>query len=272
MSISILSDLHIDFYLHQKDPQRIKPKDVERVFEDYLDTDPEVEVLVCAGDLGHHNAQSFRVLELIASIFNYKKIFVVAGNHDRYSTSKLTMQRRIKFWQEYEDPKGIIHILDGTVIEYKGIRFGGVGMWYDGTYLKTLGSSLPLIDFWKYTMNDSKYCHMHDFMPHFLEEQKKAFSIQKECDVFITHMNPSISFDNQLPKYAKEASTAFYNWNGEKFLEGTTAQYVIYGHSHGAFNYTHSSGVKCYMNTMGYPSEPATWCTIDLEVETDEPT
>ena len=263
-SVSILSDLHIDFYIHQKDPIRIKSKDVERIFENVLDSDPEVDLLIVAGDLGHHNAQSFQVLKYIAEIFNYKKIFVVAGNHELYSGSKYGTLKRQETFKDFIDPKGIIEVLDGTVVEYKGVRYGGFDGWYDGTYLGVMGSDLDLIDFWRYSLNDSKYCHLPSFIPKFLEERKKAAKIYKECDVLISHINPSNRKEHQLPQYREDLSTAFYNWDGAMLLRDTTAKYFIYGHCHGQFQYE-TKGVKCILNAHGYPHEPKAWLTIDME-------
>jgi len=268
-SVSVLSDLHIDFYIHQKDPKRIKRTFVESAYEDVLDADPEVDVLIVAGDIGHHNAQSFKVLSIIADIFNYMKIFVVAGNHDEYSSSSYGSQKRFKEFREYADPEGIIEVLDGNVVEYNGIRYGGCEMNYDGSYLKTLGSQLDATDYWRYSLNDSKYQHRVDFIPKYLNELQKLHRINKECDVMITHINPSNLQEHQLPEYSKELSTAFYNFDGLQLLKQTTAQYWFYGHCHGHLQYDYE-GTKCVLNANGYPREPKTWLTMDLEIKENE--
>lgn len=269
LSVSILSDTHIDFYINQKDPNRIQDKQIEHAFDLYLDSDPEVDVLIIPGDLGHHNAQTLHVLKRIAHIFNYKKVFAVLGNHDEYATNKYKSRKRRKDLQEYRDPDGVLEILDGRVVKYKGIRFGGWEGCYDGTYLETLGESTDdIVDYWKYYMNDSKFQYRNDFMPKFLEERKKAYSIVDKVDVAITHYNPSNRKEHQLPKYAEMPSTCFYNWDGIDWLHKTTAKYLFFGHSHGRLKYTFA-GTTCHLNALGYPGEPGDWQTLDLEFEDD---
>jgi DNA repair exonuclease SbcCD nuclease subunit len=261
--VSNLSDLHIDFHLHQKDPNRIRPENIDVIFGRFLNKDPKVEVLIVPGDLGHYNKQSLKVLSLIAEVFNYKRVFCTLGNHDLYARTAKQSRERREYLENYKDPKGVVHILNGDVVTYKGIRYGGFPGWYDGTYLKSIGSERNLKSLWEMTMNDANYCHV-DLVEKFLHEKEKAFSIYDKCDVIITHINPSNLIEHQLPEYRFDVTSAFYNWDGLKFLESTTAKYVFYGHSHGRFSYTYK-GVNCILNSLGYPGEPSRPLTLELE-------
>jgi hypothetical protein len=263
--ISILSDLHTEFYIRQKDPKRIKPKDVEIAYRGTLSADPAVDLLIVAGDLGSYLAQGMQVLHHISTIFNYKKILVTAGNHTSYASSQLASRRKEHAFANYKDPQGIIEVLEGTVVNYKGIRYGGCEMNYDGSYLKVLQSELDPVDYWKYYMNDSKYQHRGGYLLKYFNELTKLREVYKKSDVIITHINPSNKLEHQLEQYRQHPSTAFYNFDGEQLLKDTTAKYWIYGHCHGQYSYT-QHGVECILNAHGYPSEPKKALTITIRI------
>ncbi len=272
MKISILSDLHIDFSIPQKDPNRIKDYYISDLFHDVLDPDPEVEVLVVAGDIGHHNAQDFKVLEIISRVFSYKKIFIVAGNHNCYHSSKHSTAKRITEFWNFKDPNGVIEVLNGNVIEYKGVRFGGGMGWYDGTYAtKTLrhpANHNQMLDLWEYSMNDRHYIDgLTDYMQMFEVELPKILDTYKDCDVMITHINPTIRRIGMDKKYRDILSSGFYAFDGEYLLADSSAKYWIFGHQHDPISYE-VHGVKLLCNPFGYPSEALTAkrCIIDIEV------
>jgi len=190
----------------------------------------------------------------------------VLGNHDLYrSSGHTTIKRMTELWN-YEDSDDVLHILNGNVIEYKGVRFGGAAGWYDATFLKHFDVDYSPLGLWKNSMNDHHYIEgLGDFYDLYETEREKLEDVHKKCDVMISHVNPSNKLEHISDYYKYEPSSAFYSFAGEDLLLNTTASYWFYGHSHGQFSYN-EHGVECIMNTRGYPMEAATRLTMELEV------
>jgi len=271
MKIDILSDLHLDHW--QKPHRTYVQGQLRRELTGLLDINPEVEVLIVAGDLGHYNHQAIILLKDIAKEFNYKKIFCTLGNHDLYLISgaqkkqyKNSSKNRQDAWYNYKDPDGIIEILDGNIIEYKGIKFGGAMGWYDGSYMLEPGMyDVNVIEEWKRTMNDSRLIYgMGDFYDIFIQEKPKIEKIL-DADVIITHFCPlsaPVAFQEQ---YRYQKSSKFYAFDGEKYLKKTDAKFWVYGHSHGHHEFE-VYGTQCIMNALGYPMEFPGYKKTQIEV------
>ena len=260
MKIDILSDLHFDFW--QKPNKKKVQGQLRRELDGLLDKDPEVEVLIVAGDLGHYNNQAFVLLQDIAKEFNYKKIFCVLGNHDYYLISKTqehnyqkSSKNREKDWYDYKDENGIVQILNGEIVEYQGVKFGGAMGWYDGSYMlepNMYGRSV--VQEWKDTMTDARLIMgMGDFYDMSLRELPK-FERILDADVIITHFCPLSERIAFQEKYQYQSASKFYCFDGEKYLKKTNAKFLIYGHSHGHHEFT-VHGTRCIMNALGYPME-----------------
>lgn len=78
-SFDLLSDLHADFWL--KEYKRSKQLSIDLFVDDLLPARPS-EVLLIAGDLGHHNHDSELLLKSFKRYYSY--VLFVAGNHDYY--------------------------------------------------------------------------------------------------------------------------------------------------------------------------------------------
>jgi Icc-related predicted phosphoesterase len=257
MKIDLLSDLHLDFWFRASSDY--PEQKIKSVFDDKLSYSEDHEVLIIAGDISHYNSQ-ISILEKIAEIYNYKKIFCVLGNHDLYlindSVSKKhnnsSIQRQSD-WYSYKSD--VVQFLDGDVIEYNGVKFGGCMSWYDGTYNAPTGYDYTdPVRFWKVTMNDANYIKGYqDFYDIWVQEKSKIEKIL-DADVVITHVCPlsnRIAFED---KYMYDKASMFYAFNGEEFIEKTRAKYWVFGHSH----WTHEFevyGTKCIINALGYPGE-----------------
>ena len=89
LSIDILSDLHIDFYLNPI--VKIVEEDILKSMFDPIflpNGKKEVsDVLVIAGDIGHYNFQNIQMLKIFKKLY-YKYIVCVLGNHDYYLLDK----------------------------------------------------------------------------------------------------------------------------------------------------------------------------------------
>ncbi len=129
MTIYMTSDLHADHYIWEGISLgkyisiTLKPADVLCVAGDTCD-DPNLFV---------------KFYQTVSSL--YKKIFVVFGNHDLTVGNKSYFrnnpfsetQKKLDFLKEEVSALGTVSILDGTVEEFEGVKFGGTMAFNDWT-------------------------------------------------------------------------------------------------------------------------------------------
>lgn len=282
LSISILSDLHLDMHFksHRQTTGRIK------AFFDPIfmhGGNKPADVLVIAGDLGHYNSENLWIIEYLKELY-FKHIVCVLGNHDYYLLHRLQQLdygmdsfKRVEEMREQLNTIDGIHCLDGNVVEIEGVRFGGCDSWYDGQYLlKNLDpKGVYTIDrpreLWNYTMNDAAYIFGIKRFDEIWEiEKPKIEAVYKECDVMITHVSPSIVPEHIPEKfYREEDSTCFFTFDGEEYVKNTSAKVWIYGHTHTPNDFTWHE-VEMICNPLGYPGERHNVCDKRLELPTEK--
>lgn len=258
MIIDILSDLHLDFYFRGLPEEETVKSHLLRIFEK-----KKGDMLIVAGDIGHNNKQNIHILKHIKSIFGYKYIVCVLGNHDYYlvdlhtrigygSNSLLRAEKMRKLINKEES----MYCLDGNIIEIEGIKIGGCDSWYDGEYADVhFGKSDEEIrKLWRESINDVNYIHNINWGEYALLEREKIEKIYKDVDIMITHVNPSIKKEHTSKRFREEATTGFFTFDGSNFLENGAMKYWIYGHTHDSMEYE-MDGVKCICSAMGYPGE-----------------
>ena len=265
MIIDILSDLHFDAYFPQG--QEPNPLAIKSIFDAifFMNRTRETgDVLVVAGDIGHYNHQNIEILKIFRKEY-YKNIVCVLGNHDYYLNNRIEQDdygensfKRVEEMRELINAEDGMYCLNGTVVEIDGVRFGGADSSYSNAYLKAY---YPLSDnpkanneFWKSSMPDYKmmfgvnqYNHLYKI------EIPKIERIYKECDVMVTHVNPSFLDEHLSPGFAKQRGNMFYCFNGHKYMRDGSMKYWIFGHTHDRLEYEHE-GVKCICNAFGYPA------------------
>ena len=282
MKIDYISDLHLDFWNREYNPQNLKMKKQLKTFIDMLKFNPESEVLIIAGDLGHYNQQDKEFLLLCKE--HYNKIVLVRGNHDMYLIGKNEMKYNLQYRNRIQDMKDFckensIDYLDGDILEYRGIKIAGVGMSWDESYYCKLEDRLvsqhEILEFYKNTMNDSrlildgresyqvttayggKYINI-SFNPfsYFEQEKKKLEKINDfdDIDIMVSHYPPTNPFPYGINHYADDLSSTFYMFDGEKDIERISPKYWIFGHMHFNYNFIHKD-VNFLCNPLGYPGE-----------------
>ena len=270
MKASILSDLHLDFWLK---PGKTKiAGGIKNALDECLDSSEDVEVLIVAGDLTHYPSQ-LPLLDKIAELYNYKKVFAVLGNHDMYLVSGAqrnrykTSQEKVKDYYKYNSD--VVSILDGEIQEYKGITFGGAMSWYDGEYRSGFQGMYSMnnpIQEWKNTMNDSRLIKGYeDFYDIFLQEKPKIETILW-ADVIITHVCPLAEAMALQEQYRLESSSKFYTFDGEEYLDQTDAKFWIHGHQHFSRRGLNIYDTELVVNTLGYPNEPHKIQKMTIEI------
>jgi predicted phosphodiesterase len=264
ITASILSDLHFDSHF----PITAAPPTedvVRRVFDPIFKT--PADLLVIAGDLGHYNHQSRQLLKWLRRLY-FKNIVCVLGNHDYFLVNRIMQDdydmnsfNRVEEMRDQLNNIEGVHCLNGNTVDINGVRFGGCDSWYDGKYwLANLNPYYLYCDHhiqehWKLTMPDAsaikgikKYDEIWDI------EKPKIEAVCQACDVMITHVMPSIDPQYVDRHYRSDKGTAFFTFNGEKYLKETTAHTWIYGHSHTNQD-VDVHGVRMLANQMGYRGE-----------------
>jgi len=264
MRVDILSDLHLDFYFkaHLNSSENIISL-FGQIFTDNS-TRELGDVLIIAGDIGHYNEQNIEVLKIFQKEF-YKHIICVLGNHDYYllnSEVKCTFKddsfKRVEDMRELINQEKNMYCLDGEIIEIDGIRFGGVGSWYDGSYVEKYYTNLDnnhINLLWNGSINDSRLIKgINRFDDISKLEIQKLEKIYQDCDVMITHVNPSIDEDHINEKYRSSPINTFFTFDGSKFYKNGSMKYWVFGHTHDAIEYE-MEFVKFLCNPLGYPNE-----------------
>ncbi|MDQ1267432.1 MAG: hypothetical protein QG560_75 [Campylobacterota bacterium] len=266
MKIDILSDLHFDFYF----PQDQKPDigAVKSIFDPifFMNKTRETgDTLVIAGDIGHSNAQNIEILKIFQKEY-YKHIVCVLGNHDYYLIGE-TQEKQYKrdSFKRVGEMRNLInsqenmYCLNGSVVEIEGVRFGGCDSSYSNAYMlayyKHLNHPKYNNDLWKQSMYDAKAMFGIDrYNDLYKIELPKMEAVYKECDIMITHVNPSYLHRHMAASYKGNHTNMFFTFDGHRFMQEGSMKYWIFGHTHDRLEYEHT-GVKCICNPLGYPSE-----------------
>lgn len=290
MQIDILSDTHFDSWLgypHADDPKKLYPH-TQSVVSLWRRFKPKSEYLVLAGDIGHSIEQNLHVLKILKEHF-YKEIVLTLGNHDYYVADreyKRIYQNGIEKANDakkrYEDAG--MRVLDGTVVDIEGVRFGGAMGWYHSAYAHKNRAKLGamqasyhypslegfLQELWSDCLNDKRYTKLDFFDELFHEEYAKLEAIHQKCDVMVSHYNPSIVFEHQSKQWARNSSTAFFCFDGESLIKNMHGNLWIYGHTHDSMCYS-LHGKECITNALGYYNEcpkPNTVITKEIIIKT----
>lgn len=274
MKIAYCSDLHVDFWVSEVNPQNPKTKTkLKKYIEDILKPVP-ADVLIVAGDIGHYNLQNIELLKLLKEY--YAHVIVVTGNHDMYLINQSTSKKykhdsfkRLTEFYNFCSANGIV-CLNGTKVTIDGITIGGTSMWYN------LPRESDIIG-WKTSMNDSRliksgkvnefyvplaysggYWHIEstfDTQKYYENEVAKLRDLG-ECDVFVSHVLPIVMPDDvRDSRYSKnDRFNIFYESDNIELLKATGATKCIFGHTHINAKFQ-QDGIDFYASAIGYPSE-----------------
>ena len=260
MKIDILSDLHFDNYFYNK----YSKADVISFYSQIIDFKNCGDVLVIAGDLGHNNHQNIKILKILKEF--YKNIVCVLGNHDYYLNGKENKSLFKDSFERVNNMRGLInsesgmYCLDGFIVEIDGVKFGGCNGWYNDGYFARQYTTQSFTRkstnvMWKNIMNDAEFIYgVNNFDDIYEIERPKIEGIYKECDVMITHINPSAKNEHININYQNNPTNVFFCFEGEKYLQNGNMKYWIFGHTHEELEYIEHN-VHCICNPLGYFNE-----------------
>ena len=261
MTIYMTSDLHVDHYINHRVSlenyiyNALKPADVLCVAGDTCD-DPHLFV-------EFYKAVSPR----------YKKIFVVFGNHDLtvhndsyFRNNPFTeTQAKLDFLKAEVSKLGNVSILDGTVEEFEGVKFGGTMAFNDWTWAFNLnpdpdGNIPKFLYNWHYWFDYVNWNYMNNKHPEILGSEMKKLDhvVAQKPDIIMTHYIP-LFFGVEKEYYYSESTTYFY-FNGEKYLDQLKDQSIwLAGHTHSVRTKDLLLGdertIHLKLNPVGYPDE-----------------
>ncbi len=248
MKIRYMSDLHLEFIEPNKINkfiQNIVPTTLAKQAHSEL-TDSVEEVCVLAGDIGNPYSENYEIfMNHISTCF--KKIFVIAGNHEYYNNNK-TIEETNEFLTEYFKETNI-SFLNNSYEYYNGYCFVGTTLW---SRIKN-----PI-----YQINDTsvirdldyiKYNKLNEECIKFLEDTTKS----NDNIIVITHHLPSESLIDD--KYKNSYMSNYNQWfycPMDNFIELNKDKIKcwIYGHTHTPSNKL-INNIPFVCNSYGYPNE-----------------
>ena len=235
MIVQYFSDLHLETY------HRLKLNSILKKIKIVG------EVLILCGDIGNPFSYNYRTfLEYISD--KYKKIFIIAGNHEFYRNGR-SISYKIEKIKKIVEAKPNISFLNNSCEFYNNYLFVGTVLWS-----KIVDKDLAEI----YKINDldliqnmtiDKYNEIHNESVKFLTE---TLVDNKNINVIIlTHHVPLLELINE--KYEKE----YEQWFGtdlKNLLDiniNKNIKYWFYGHTH-TTNNENLYDIRFFCNPIGY--------------------
>ena len=248
MKLRIISDLHLEF---------VKPYQMYGLLKKIVPQPDEVCIL--AGDIGNPYSNNYtQFMEFINN--NFKKSFVIAGNHEYYNT-KSTIYDTNKHMDDYFKMHENISFLNNTCEEYEDHCFVGTTLWSRVTNPFYDINDMYRIKYFDHT----EYNAINKKCVHFLEESVKT----EKNMVVITHHMPSDKLIDA--KYKTDKMKPYNQWfycNMDDYIEKNKGKIKcwVYGHTHTPLT-SILYDVPLICNPIGYPGEnnkPNYDVTIDI--------
>jgi predicted phosphodiesterase len=227
MKIQYISDIHLEF--------RSTIPNIE----------PLADVLVLAGDIGYpFSAIYSEFLQHVSQKF--KKVFLVAGNHEYYNDTKTMEEINEQITSVAQEHINICFLNDSWEL-WEGYKFVGSTLWSHIKDPQHRINDLTAIS----SMSVEFYNELHQVASEFLQD------VLKDKDtpiVMITHHLPSFALiDTQ---FKTSHHTPYNQWFASHCdgLFQPPIQVWIYGHTHVAKRSV-VNGILCVCNPLGYLSE-----------------
>ena len=272
MKVLALSDLHLDHYLLNATQRSLKHycESVLRIVE------PRIDVITVAGDIGHYNADNKLLLQYLAETYSATVLFTY-GNHDAWLCSPRQITKyngqsmdRLYEMRDWAHSQPHIHYLDGSYIDIQGVRFGGIGNWYDGSYMGLTPSADNLwrtfSDHFRIFKNGVNYHSLFDLRDDLDIDNKLATLLASNCDYLFTHVCPIIDTDLIQPEYLHDYYTAFFFSNNTEQVFSSNLRYLQFGHTHSNISKTYVD-FRVFNASLGYPKESKLFSPTYVDIQ-----
>lgn len=236
MKLRYFSDLHLEF---------IKPNKIENFIKKIPSGIDEICIL--AGDIGNPYQTNYNIfMDFISK--NFKKTFLIAGNHEYYNKTKNMNETNI-FLKEYFQKFNNISFLDNNYENYNEFCFIGTTLWSHITnpiYEINDVYSIPNFNYIKYNkLNIESVKFLYN-----------ALNNNNNC-IVITHHIPSSSLIDV--KYKTTKMIPYNQWfycDLDRLIDEKKDKIKcwIYGHTHTPSNVLINE-IPFLCNPIGYPNE-----------------
>lgn len=252
MRIQYISDIHLEF---MSKPPKIKVM---------------AEVLCLAGDIGYPYSGIYR--EFLKQMnADFKKVFIIAGNHEYYNSHKYgthTMEDIHQHIQGVINDNTLTNItfLNNSWEEYNDILFAGTTLWskipsanINDICLMNDFKQIEGLTYDTYNLLYYKSCH---FIEKMLLDVGKEENYKNKKVVMMTHHLPSFNLIDEIHTYSD--TNCFYASKCDAYFVKPIKAW-IYGHTHTP-NKTLINNIQFVCNPKGYPSENTSvkYETIDI--------
>jgi predicted phosphohydrolase len=236
MQLRYFSDLHLEF---------VKPNKVDKIIKQIPSGLNEIGIL--AGDIGNPYQENYDIfMNFINS--NFKKTFVIPGNHEYYNKTK-TIEETNAFLSEYFKKFDNISFLNNRYEYYNGHCFIGTTLWS-----KITNPAFEINDVYKIPNFDYiRYNRLNMMSIDFLED---ALYYNNNCIIITHHMPSKLLIDT---KYTSQTMIPYNQWfycDMDNLIKNHKDKINcwIYGHTHMASNKL-INGIPFICNPIGYPGE-----------------
>jgi predicted phosphohydrolase len=236
MILRYFSDLHLEF---------IKPNKIEQFIRKIP---PGLnEICILAGDIGNPYQSNYDIFMHFISK-NFKKSFIIPGNHEYYNKMK-TIQQTNDFMKEYFQQFNNICFLNNNFEIYDNYCFIGTTLWSKITnpaYEINDVYNIPNFDYIQYN-------RLNMLCVDFLEDTLRN---NEKCIVITHHVPSSLLIDIKYKTANMQPYNQWFYCNMDDTInkEKDKIKCWIYGHTHTPSNII-IDGIPFLCNPIGYPNE-----------------
>jgi predicted phosphodiesterase len=239
MKIQYISDIHLEI-LCPKDLKNFTPIE-------------NIDVLCICGDLGYPSSLSYKKFLIQCSKY-WKKVFLIAGNHEYYNKNKyemLSIEQNKEYIMNIIKDNNLFNItfLDNIYEDYNGYRFVGTTLWskLPENPTKKINDFNCIKD-----MTVEKYNKFHKDSVKLIEE---IIEDSKDLPIImLTHHIPSYTLIDEKYKTPTMEPYNMYFASELDYLIKPPIKLWLYGHTHSESD-TIINGVRLCCNPGGYPYE-----------------
>jgi DNA repair exonuclease SbcCD nuclease subunit len=254
MRIQYVSDIHLEQYTIQTKEQ-LNPRQ-------WIEPDPNADVLVLAGDIGNPNKSSYSLF-LDWCSKSWPHVIIIAGNHEFYTLS--SSNEKLNYYETTNLIRSItshytnVHFLDRNRIELKpGVHILGCTLWTDIPQELRKYAVQGLNDFRMIPgITFEAYADHHRNDLEWLTNQLEELSSKGEKCVVVTHHLPTEALISK--KYQGHPMNCCFYTELEPLIKRTAPLAWICGHSHtGNLITLESKNMQTTiltLNPCGYPGE-----------------
>lgn len=236
MKIRYYSDLHLEFY---------RENEIDFIINKIPNGKDEICIL--AGDIGNPYEENYKKFMYFIEN-NFKKSFIIAGNHEYYNLYKSIEEINIyleNFFTKYSN----ITFLNNNYEYYEDYCFIGTTLWS-----KIINPNIQINDLhFIYNFDYLQYNRLNMIAVDFLED---AINNNNNC-IIITHHLPTNNLINEKFKtYKYRPYNQFFYTNLEELIEkyNNKIKCWIYGHTH-IKSIKKINNISFLCNPIGYKNE-----------------